>query len=295
MRRVGWDFGVTQPGEVFDERGSLQWHYILASAARAGVAAPRTVLDFGCGVGRILRPAVRSNPEVAFWGCDVHASSIRWLEGDLAGRAHVFVNGELPPLPVPDAHFELIYAFSVFTHLVDSWSAWLVELHRVLSADGVALLTVAGPGHSSLADEPIDDEHVGMNVLAPSASWDVGGPLVLHSEWWLRAHWGRAFDIVALDTGDPSGRPPLFGQSLVILRKRPVTPTIEALESPEPGEDRELSALRANILSLRREVARHAVILDTRSWKMTAPLRAAMNSLRVRRAQLGRHVRERLR
>ncbi|HEY1518174.1 MAG TPA: hypothetical protein VGF91_17230, partial [Solirubrobacteraceae bacterium] len=63
----------------------------------------------------------------------------------------------------------------------------------------------------------------------------------------------------------------------------------------EPGEDRELSALRANILSLRREVARHAVILDTRSWKMTAPLRAAMNSLRVRRAQLGRHVRERLR
>ena len=24
------------------------------------------------------------------------------------------------------------------------------------------------------------------------------GPLVLHSPWWLRAHWGRAFDVPTL-------------------------------------------------------------------------------------------------
>jgi SAM-dependent methyltransferase len=286
MRRVGWDIGASQPGEVFAQRGLLQWGYIKAAAARCGVTAPERALDFGCGVGRILRPAVASSREIEFWGCDVHAPSIRWLERDLGGRAQVFVNAELPPLPAPDGHFDLIYGFSVFTHLVDSWSAWLVELHRVLRADGAALLTVFGPGHSSFAEEPIDDEHVGMNVLYPSASWDVGGPLILHSEWWLRAHWGRAFEIVAVDEGVSSGPPPLFGQSLVLLRKRPVSPTTESLETPESGDPRELSALRANVMSLRREVARHAVILNTRSWKMTAPLRTATNHLRARRTKL---------
>jgi hypothetical protein len=39
--------------------------------------------------------------------------------------------------------------------LVDSCSAWLLELHRVLADDGIAIVTVVGPGHLSFADEPI--------------------------------------------------------------------------------------------------------------------------------------------
>ena len=30
MRRVGWDIHSRRPGEVFHERGRLQWEYILS-------------------------------------------------------------------------------------------------------------------------------------------------------------------------------------------------------------------------------------------------------------------------
>ena len=30
---------------------------------------------------------------------------------------------------------------------------------------------------------------------------DSGGPFVFHSEWWLREHWGRAFEIDFLERG----------------------------------------------------------------------------------------------
>jgi hypothetical protein len=32
-----------------------------------------------------------------------------------------------------------------------------------------------------------------MNVLYHQRDWEIGGPAVLMSEWWVREHWGRAF------------------------------------------------------------------------------------------------------
>ena len=39
-----------------------------------------------------------------------------------------------------------------------------------------------------------------MTVL--SALDGPGRRLVFHSEWWLRAHWGRAFEVVSIRQGD---------------------------------------------------------------------------------------------
>jgi SAM-dependent methyltransferase len=282
MRRVGWDIHSGHPGEVFEARGEQQWQFVKSLLPPGWDLGGRQVLDFGCGVGRILRHALTHNPEAAYWGCDVHRPSVDWVRQHLPA-ANAFDVSEWPPMAQPDAQFDLIYAFSVFTHLVDSWSAWLLELHRVLKDDGVLIVTVFGPGHTAFGDEPVSEEIIGMNVLGPSASWDVGGPLVVHSEWWLRAHWGRAFEIVHLGPGDPPGRPPLYGQGVLVMRKKPGAVTVEELEAYEPNEPRELTALRQNVLSLRREIARHSEVYDTRSWKLTAPLRAAANHLRAAR------------
>ena len=46
----------------------------------------------------------------------------------------------------PDGAYDLVLAVSVFTHLTASWSAWLVELHRVL-ADGGLPHGFAVPAH----------------------------------------------------------------------------------------------------------------------------------------------------
>jgi hypothetical protein len=63
--------------------------------------------------------------------------------------------------------------------------------------------------------------------------------MVLHSEWWLREHWGRAFEIDHFDAGDHSG----FGQGVVVMRKRYVRVGAKQLKAIEQGEPRELTAL----------------------------------------------------
>lgn len=287
MRRVGWHVNARHPADVFEERGRDQWRFIKSHLPDEWSFEGKRILDFGCGVGRVLRHAVAEDPEGEFWGCDIDTRSVEWLRGHLSPPAHIFQTGDWPPMQQADRHFDLIYAFSVFTHLVDSWSAWLLELHRVLKDDGVLIATVFGPGHSSFAGESIDEDIIGMNVLFPAAAWDAGGPLILHSEWWLRTHWGRAFEILELRPGEPAGPPPLFGQSVVVMRKRRGVFTTEELECPQPDEPRELAALSQNVSSLEREVARHAVYLTSRSWKLTAPLRAMARGLRKRSRQRG--------
>jgi SAM-dependent methyltransferase len=282
MRRVGWDVFSRRPGDVFEERGSLQWQLVKALVGEDWSFAGKRVLDFGCGSGRILMPAIADEPEAEFLGCDIHAPSVAWLREHVPAPERIFQTGDWPPMDQPDGRFDLIYAFSVFTHLLDSWSAWLLELHRLLADDGLLAVTVFGPGQYTFGEEPVSEESVGMNVLYPSAPWDTGGPLILHSEWWLRAHWGRVFDIVLLRLGDQGGAPPLFGQGVLVMRKRPGSFTVEELERPEADEPRELLALRGNVLSLRREIARHSVVLNSRSWRLTAPLRVAARRIRGR-------------
>jgi SAM-dependent methyltransferase len=276
MRRVGWVVGDERPADVFAERGLEQWR--LISSLAGGELDGARALDFGCGVGRILRPAAAAEPGCELWGCDIDGPSIAWL-GDHAPGLHLLTNGARPPLDIAGEHFDLIWAFSVFTHLTDAWSAWLLELHRLLKPGGRLVATVFGPGHSSFVHEPVSEEIIGMNVLYPYASWDTGGPLVLHSRWWIEAHWGRAFDVLDFRIGSQDGAPPLYGQSAVVLRKRPgPAPTIAELERPEPDEPREWAAIRQDASAHRRELIRLRAELDTvyngHSWKLTAPLRA---------------------
>src|SRR4051812_15845591 len=154
MRRVGWAIHSNKPADVFEERGNLQWELVKSLLPDDWSFAGKRVLDFGCGVGRMLLPATEQNPPAQYYGCDVHAPSIEWLSKNVPAGTRVFVSPEWPPLDLPDGQFDLIYAFSVFTHLDESWSAWLVELHRLLNEDGILIVTVYGPGHKTFGAEP---------------------------------------------------------------------------------------------------------------------------------------------
>jgi SAM-dependent methyltransferase len=212
----------------------------------------RRVLDFGCGSGRFLRHLVNAGTGAVFEGADIDAACIEWLARHLPPPHAALRNDPDPPLPRPDGHYALIYATSVFTHLTDSWSAWLCELHRLLEDGGVLIASVLDEAGGRYFDEdPWDDRKIGMLVLGPGRPWAAGGPMVLHSEWWIRAHWGRAFEVLDIHPG----RGTVFGQGLVVLRKRVAQtgpPTPELLERIEPDEPREVSAL---VHALRRSHA----------------------------------------
>jgi len=289
VRRVGWDLHTRDPVEAYEERGGEQWRLIKSLLPEGWTFAGKRVLDFGCGAGRVVRHALLEDPGGEYWGCDIDSRSVDWMRAHLSPPLHVFKTEDWPPAPQPDGQFDLIYALSVFTHLLDSWSAWLLELHRLLAEDGVLIVTVFGPGIGAHGEVPIGEEINGMNVLEPGTEWEDGGPLIVHSEWWLRAHWGRAFEIVELRRGVPSGPPPLFGQGVVVMGRRPGTFSRADLERLEPDEPREFAAVQQNVASLRREVEGQAAVIRTfatsRSWRLTRPLRSIARLLRARTAR----------
>jgi SAM-dependent methyltransferase len=205
----------------------------------------KRVLDFGCGAGRTLRHFVDEADQAEFHGCDIDDRSIAWLSEHLSPPFHVFQNGESPGLPRPDGFFDLVYALSVFTHLGDHWADWLLELRRVLKPEGLLFATFLNEAHWPIYGRgEWDEDSVGMNVIRKWNPWDEGGPIVFHSEWWIREHWGRAFDVVSLERRDPSDA--AGGQGAVLLRRRPIQ--LGPAELDRPGDDpRELEAARHNV------------------------------------------------
>ena len=117
-----------------------------------------TVLDFGCGCGRLARQLIQQHPRPRrYIGIDRHRGMIEWCRGNLAQNApgfqfehhdvyHDLLNpkgtpGHLP-LPVRDRETTLFIAWSVFTHLLEPDAEFYIrELARVLAPDGVAITT----------------------------------------------------------------------------------------------------------------------------------------------------------
>jgi len=241
----------------------------------------RSVLDFGCGAGRTLRHFLDEAETADFHGVDIDGPSVDWLRKNLCPPLHVSRSGTEPPLEFEDDKFDFAWAISVFTHLADSSPAWLLELHRVLKPGGLLMASFMGEWNSeAIAGEPWDPDRIGMNVLRHDQHWDDGGPMVLMSEWWMREHWGRAFEIANIDQR-------VHNQTWVLLRKKDVSITVEELMEPS-SDPREWRAVRHNIEQLRREIEGNVAgdgrmnaaetrnhYENTLSWRITAPLRSA--------------------
>jgi SAM-dependent methyltransferase len=144
--------------------------------------------------------------------------------------------GAQPPLPHPDGFFAEIEARSAFTHLHDGWAEWLLELRRLLAEGGRLRIGLASPeSFDELTGAAWDESLVGMTVV--SALDGPGRRVVFHSEWWLRAHWGRAFEVVSIKEG---------GGREILLTTGGGQVSADELRRPEPGDDRELAAAQAN-------------------------------------------------
>lgn len=177
----------------------------------------KRVLDFGAGAGKVLRHFAAEAEVAELHGCDIDGPSIEWLRRELCPPFHAFRNEEMPPLPgVPDEHYDLVLALSVFTHLTDGWRDWLLELRRVLRPGGLLIASWLGrAAYEAFTGKRYRERRIGMKVLNRRQGWDAGGPTVFHSERWLREHWGQAFEFVEVRHGvNP-------GEHGVVLLRRP--------------------------------------------------------------------------
>ncbi|MFM0705112.1 class I SAM-dependent methyltransferase [Paraburkholderia sediminicola] len=107
-----------------------------------------SVLDYGCGWGRLLRLMLAVTGPENLFGCDPWYKSLEVCDGDRI-RANIALSDYLPTdLPFPGRKFSLIYAFSVFTHLSErAATAALSACRKHIADDGMMAITIRPPNY----------------------------------------------------------------------------------------------------------------------------------------------------
>ena len=205
--------------------GYVSYQSVAAIAAEHSITSGR-YFDFGGSTGRLFRHFHFQAEHFEVWSCDFKMSSVQWNLKHFPSAIKTFQNMYFPFLPMEDNSVDLLTAMSVFTHIDETETAWLLELRRILRPGGLALITVHdehtwkimcpelraqvvkfSPDLAALAELP-EGRHV--------SNWRQDDPYrcnVFESSSYIRQNWGRYFDVLDFIRD-------LFGhQSAVLLRK----------------------------------------------------------------------------
>ena len=101
------------------------------------------IFDFGCSSGRVLRHFYdeHKNNNWELYGSDIQAKPIQWMREFFPKDFCIYSGTLIPKIPFPDNYFDVIYGFSVFTHIKYNWDMWLLELKRVIKPGGILIQT----------------------------------------------------------------------------------------------------------------------------------------------------------
>ena len=120
-------------------REAFSFYRIVSKAASS--TRPKVAMDFGCGWGRITRFFIKDFQKDKLFGVDPLREVIE------ASRATnpwaTFEEIDLhPPINLPSSSVDLIFAFSVFSHLTeDVHLEWIKEFARLLRPRGTLVVT----------------------------------------------------------------------------------------------------------------------------------------------------------
>jgi ubiquinone/menaquinone biosynthesis C-methylase UbiE len=224
--------GSTDPN-AFREIGNSAAAIIQEQAEGLLAHGTPAVLDFGCGLGRVLFALQRRFAHCRFTGFDIDPAMLRWgrwLHSGLPCEFTSTTNG------YADQAFDFIYAISVFTHLDKQTDYWLGEIARLLTPRGRALLTF----HD---DTLFSEDHPALGPLKESyvcgADTPEGGAGM--GTFYTRAYWEKKLQaFFNVETTRVRG---MFGhQSFSVASKKPGS-------APAP------QAVRGYLKALEEEVA----------------------------------------
>lgn len=202
----------------FLESGKHNADLIRAVLAEQSAPVERldAMLDWGCGCGRVLRHwSGLDSTRVS--GCDINPKMVDWCRANLR-FAEVAVNQLSPPLPYADSSFDLVYAFSVMTHLSeDLQHQWVAESCRVLRPGGFFLFSTLG-GYYVSRDRLKPDEQAAFERgnLVVLYEHSAGSSLcsAYHPHAYVERELARDFDAVAFRPAADDGR-----HDIHVLRK----------------------------------------------------------------------------
>lgn len=195
------------------------------------LASHESILEFGCGCGRIMRWMEELGRTRTLVGTDIDARAIEWASENLS-FARFDVNEGLPPTRYDDGEFDLIINHSVFTHLDERYQdLWLAELQRITAPQGLLVLSIHGEHAFAASEQQLEEgsrqrrewravlERQGILFIADDSYVGSAFPdfyhTAFHAPWYVFEHWSRWFDVLAF-----LPRSSLDFQDQVVLRRR---------------------------------------------------------------------------
>lgn len=176
-----------------------------------------SILDFGCGCGRVIRHLAFLEKTELF-GTDYNADLIDWCQKNFKFAS--FATNQLePPLSYEDGKFDFVYALSVFTHLSEELQiAWRNEVARVLKPKGYLLMTTHGEYYlSELSPAERARFHSGELVVKCSVAAGKNYCGAYHSLQYVQEKFGECFSVVAFEPKGATGNP---FQDVYLLKKK---------------------------------------------------------------------------
>ena len=143
------------PDEALFETYQLNYQKFIEDGKRASIELIEWVspylqnnspciLDWGCGVGRIIRHLQALAPQAILYGCDINDTMIDWNKKNYKNIQFQTI-GYLPPLPFPPSYFDVIFGMSILTHIEEKHQEnWLASLYKVLKKNGILIISTQG-------------------------------------------------------------------------------------------------------------------------------------------------------
>ena len=159
--------GLTSEAD-FAAHGAHFW-IALSQASTKPLTEFASILDFGCGCGRLAR-MFKGHPG-RIVGCDIDNRHVDWCSAALK-YMETRLSPLRPPIPFPDNDFAAVISISVFTHLNEKSSRqFLQELARVCRPDGMLFLTVHG---SRALERAISERSIRAMLDVPDDLFEAG-------------------------------------------------------------------------------------------------------------------------
>lgn len=226
---------IDREGYATEENSDRYWVSGLADWRNASSAIDRylgdnqseqskkvRLLDFGCASGRVLRHAlIQSSATTAIHGSDLAPANIEWIRRHLPDAIGTAINSATPKLAYANGAFDIVTAFSVFTHIDEHEIDWLLELKRIVRPGGILYLTI----HSDATWEKAGDRPATIKQFEHQNQFDenlkvnaemLKQPMpeeriafrkdfeavyncnVWHSDAYIRREWGKHFEILQI-------------------------------------------------------------------------------------------------
>ena len=191
--------------------GLEDYDKVVRAASEFSVTGTR-MYDFGGSTGRVFRHFYCQNPHFEVWTSDFKLRTYLWNQRYMPSEICVFLNSFVPSLPLPDRYCDIVTAFSVFTHIDELESAWLLELRRVLRPGGLLYVTIhdetfwehmpkyllevlqeSANGEGLRKGSPFPGPRTAFSFPTADSYYSCN---VFHSVDYVRQQWQRYFDIL---------------------------------------------------------------------------------------------------